>query len=312
MPAWLSLLCKLVWCELTHVRGYVYKSLVRVRQTAAQTVLMTHVLKLAHVLLWHAMSLSCCTYLRFWGCHMQVLTIATHRPASLITFFKQQQAQSKGSDAASPSQPVHELAGLLVQALPWVLHSLKAHTGNPHFPSSFLRWLVQNCVAAIVSCTEALVGKGLLTLMWRQFDSCYLAPSRHLCRHEQLQGSTQGQGLLVMLADCHLLQSMCHMTMWQMSAVAAQRCHVILDMCCVGTPEVSSDSGTSDGVPALAAVAADLVSCCDQEASKEAAAELAQALLPRQGLYPPVYPPLEQGVLSAPFLPFWLLGFHPS
>ena len=84
------------------------------------------------------------------------------------------------------------------------------------------------------------------------------------------------------------------------------------DICFVGTPEVSSDSGTSDGVPALAAVAADLVSCCDQEASKEAAAELAQALLPRQGLYPPVYDPLEKGVLSAPFLPFWILPFNLS
>lgn len=103
---------------------------------------------------------------------MQVLTIATHRPASLIAFFKKRQEQQiEASDAAGRSQPVHELAGLLVQALPWVLHSLKAHTGNPNFPSSFLRWLVQSCVAAIVSCAEAVVGTGLLILMSRQFDS---------------------------------------------------------------------------------------------------------------------------------------------
>ena len=53
------------------------------------------------------------------------------------------------------------------------------------------------------------------------------------------------------------------------------------DMCCVGTPEVSIGGGVPDGMPALAAVAADLVSCCNQEVSKQAAAELAQALLPR-------------------------------
>lgn len=84
-----------------------------------------------------------------------------------------------------------------------------------------------------------------------------------------------------MQADCHLLQqSMCH-TAVEISVVAAQRRLVKHDMCCLGTPEVSSDGGVPDGMPALAAVAADLVSCCDQEASKEAAAELAQALLPR-------------------------------
>ena len=76
---------------------------------------------------------------------------------------------------------------------------------------------------------------------------------------------------------------MCHIgtTMWQISAAAALKSCVMCDKCCVGTPEVSSDGRVLDGMSALAAVAADLGSCCDQEASKEAAAELAQALLPR-------------------------------
>ena len=78
---------------------------------------------------------------------MQVLTIATHRPASLIAFFKQRQGQTKGSDAA------------------------------------------------IVSCAEAVVGMGLVI---SSCDSCAIAPIYYLCRHERLQGSTQGQGLMVM------------------------------------------------------------------------------------------------------------------
>ncbi len=87
---------------------------------------------------------------------MQVLTIAMHRPASLTAFFRQQQSKPQSEADASP--PMHEMAGLLVQALPWVLHSLGAHTSNPHFPPSFLRWLVQACVAAVISCAEATVG----------------------------------------------------------------------------------------------------------------------------------------------------------
>lgn len=78
------------------------------------------------------------------------------RPASLTAFFKKQQEASEG--AAQGMAAASQVPRLLVDALPWVLHSLQAHTGNPIFPPSFLEWLVLSCVAAAVKCAEAMTG----------------------------------------------------------------------------------------------------------------------------------------------------------
>lgn len=83
----------------------------------------------------------------------QVLTIVAVRPASLTAFFKKQHA----SQGAAPAKAC-EVPRLLANALPLVLHSLQAHTGNPTFPPSFLEWLVLSCVAAAVKCAEAMTG----------------------------------------------------------------------------------------------------------------------------------------------------------
>ena len=100
-----------------------------------------------------------CTSITTYQTCLQVLTIAMQRPASLVNFFKQQQQQQQQqSQNGDRSKPTHELAELLVHALPWVLQSLQAHTGNPRFPPTFLRCLVQACVAAVVTCAEALTG----------------------------------------------------------------------------------------------------------------------------------------------------------
>lgn len=105
---------------------------------------------------------------------VQVLTTAMHRPASLTAFFRQQQSNTQSKADASP--PMHEMAGLLVRALPWVLHSLGAHTINPHFPPSFLRWLVQACIAAVISCAEAAAGMTTASdLMFLQCTDGFLA-----------------------------------------------------------------------------------------------------------------------------------------
>ena len=83
----------------------------------------------------------------------QVLTIVAVRPASLTAFFKKQHA----SQGAAPANAC-EVPRLLANALPLVLHSLQAHTGNPTFPPSFLEWLVLSCVAAAAKCAEAMTG----------------------------------------------------------------------------------------------------------------------------------------------------------
>ena len=84
---------------------------------------------------------------------VQVLTIASVRPASLTAFFNKQHA-SQGSAQAKAC----EVPELLANALPWVLHSLQTHTGNPNFPPSFLEWLMLSCIAATVKCAEAVTG----------------------------------------------------------------------------------------------------------------------------------------------------------
>ena len=83
----------------------------------------------------------------------QVLTIVAVRPASLTAFFKKQQALQGTAQAQACEVP-----RLLGNALPWVLHSLQTHTGNPTFPPSCLEWLVLSCVAAAVKCAEATTG----------------------------------------------------------------------------------------------------------------------------------------------------------
>ena len=87
---------------------------------------------------------------------LQVLTVAAVRPASLTAFFKKQQA-SEGTAQTKAC----EVPRLLANALPLVLHSLQAHTGNPTFPPSFLEWLVLSCIAAAVKCAEAVTGMRL-------------------------------------------------------------------------------------------------------------------------------------------------------
>lgn len=78
------------------------------------------------------------------------------RPASLIAFFKKQREASEG--AAAGLAAVSAMPRLLADALPWVLHSLQARTGNPTFAPSFLEWLVLSCGAAAVKCAEAMTG----------------------------------------------------------------------------------------------------------------------------------------------------------
>ncbi|KAL0024070.1 hypothetical protein WJX79_002966 [Trebouxia sp. C0005] len=105
----------------------------------------------------------------------KVLTIAMHRPASLTAFFRHQQSKTR----------------------------LGAHTNNSHFPPSFLRWLVQASIAAVISCAEAVVG----------------------------------------------------------------------------TVEDSAGAASPEGMPAVSAMAEDLLLCPMKEVSEAAAAELTQALL---------------------------------
>lgn len=61
--------------------------------------------------------------------------------------------------AANASNDICELPRLLAEALPWVLHSLQARTGNPSFPVSFIEWLAMSCVAAAMTCGEAVTGE---------------------------------------------------------------------------------------------------------------------------------------------------------
>ena len=85
----------------------------------------------------------------------QVLSIAAVRPASLTAFFQKQQTLVEAGQVATG---VADLLRLLAQALPSVLHSLQARTGNPDFPASFKEWLVMSCVAAAVKCADAVAG----------------------------------------------------------------------------------------------------------------------------------------------------------
>lgn len=177
---------------------------------------------------------------------MQVLTIAMHRPASLTAFFRQQ--QSKTQSEADVSLPMHEMAGLLVQALPWVLHSLKAHTSNPHFPPSFLRWLAQACIAAVISCAEAAVG--MATPSGLIFLQCI-----------------DGVLAVHMVDGAYASPDLCH--------------NVRPHMHGVGTVEDSAGAASPEGMSAVYAMAADLLLCPIKDVSEAAAAELTQALLTR-------------------------------
>ena len=47
------------------------------------------------------------------------------------------------------------MVGHLVNALPWVIHSLQARTGAAELPQPFLRCLVQSCTAALAACAQA-------------------------------------------------------------------------------------------------------------------------------------------------------------
>ena len=84
---------------------------------------------------------------------VQVLTLASIRPASLTAFFNKQHASQDTAQAKACEVP-----RLLATALPRVLHSLQTHTGNPTFPPSCLEWLVLSCIAAAVKCAEAVTG----------------------------------------------------------------------------------------------------------------------------------------------------------
>ncbi len=175
---------------------------------------------------------------------MQVLTIAMHRPASLTAFFRQQQSKTRSEADASP--PMHEMAGLLVKALPWVLHSLGAHTSNPHFPPSFLRWLVQASVAAVISCAEAVVGM--------------------TCGLTFLQ-CIDGVLAVHMVDDACARPDLCHSVKPGVHGV--------------GTFEDNAGAASPEGMSAVSAMAADLLLCPMKEVSEAAAAELTQALLTR-------------------------------
>ena len=86
-------------------------------------------------------------------CVLQVLAISQHRPDSLNSFFRHQSTQSTAADGTE-----HEAAAMvrhLVNALPWVIHSLQARTGAAELPQPFLRCLVQSCTAALAACAQA-------------------------------------------------------------------------------------------------------------------------------------------------------------
>ena len=102
---------------------------------------------------------------------LQVLTIATRRPASLLKNFQQEQQEDTNLEFMLGLG--NQLPGLLVRALPWVLHSLQARTGNPHFPASLLQWLVQSCVAAIAGYAQALEGEWLMPQQKHTYHHCH-------------------------------------------------------------------------------------------------------------------------------------------
>lgn len=83
---------------------------------------------------------------------MQLVSIAQRRPDSLVGFF-QDRVQGKTTPTQDPN--LTALAEHLVDALPWVVHSLQTRTGAAELPRSFLQYLVQGCVAALAACAAA-------------------------------------------------------------------------------------------------------------------------------------------------------------